>query len=377
MHSLLIVSFSPIQRDPRVLRQIQELRNDFKLTVAGYGPFFFEGVTCLPLDVPTRGVAAKAGLAGNLTLRRYRSTYWELNPAVHQLQQLLGDESFDILLANDIDALPVILAIANGVPTVADLHEYALDEGGSWRARRLLGPYKEWLCDSYLTRATRTITVSPGIASAYANRYPGVRPVVVANAPKFQGLKPSTMRPGLIRLIHHGSGAEGRGLEQLVDMASELAPRFELNFMLVENQAGFLAELTNRAKGASNIRFLSPVPTEGICTAINSFDAGVHLLPPTSFNNIHALPNKFFEFVQARLGVVIGPSPEMARYVEQFQIGAVAKSFSPGDMADALNGTSDDQFLEWKHASDAAARELSWERYAATLRQTLAEAVNA
>jgi len=30
-----------------------------------------------------------------------------------------------------------------------------------------------------------------------------------------------------------------------------------------------------------------------------------------NFNTRKRLPNKFFEFVQARLGVVIGPSPEI------------------------------------------------------------------
>ena len=35
---------------------------------------------------------------------------------------------------------------------------------------------------------------------------------------------------------------------------------------------------------------------------------GLHLLPPVSFNNANALPNKIFDYVQARLGLIVGPA---------------------------------------------------------------------
>ena len=49
----------------------------------------------------------------------------------------------------------------------------------------------------------------------------------------------------------------------------------------------------------------------------NDYDVGLYLLPPTNFNQRYALPNKFFEFIQGRLAIAIGPSPEMAKLVER------------------------------------------------------------
>ena len=34
---ILIISFSPIRSDPRVMRQIQALENEYDLTVLGFG----------------------------------------------------------------------------------------------------------------------------------------------------------------------------------------------------------------------------------------------------------------------------------------------------------------------------------------------------
>ncbi|NLF05994.1 MAG: glycosyltransferase family 4 protein, partial [Actinomycetales bacterium] len=94
---------------------------------------------------------------------------------------------------------------------------------------------------------------------------------------------------------------------------------------------------------------------------LNDFDLGVHVLPPVSFNNAWALPNKFFDFVQARLGVVVGPSPEMARLVREHGLGAVAEDFSAKALTAVLDALTPDRVTAWKQASHAAARELSAE----------------
>jgi hypothetical protein len=92
-----------------------------------------------------------------------------------------------------------------------------------------------------------------------------------------------------------------------------------------------------------------------ISSFINRYDLGVYLLPPDSFNNEHALPNKFFEFVQASLGVVIGPSPEMAALVRRHKLGAVAEDFSPRSLAKVLNSLDKAAVEEFKRNSHEAA----------------------
>jgi hypothetical protein len=86
---------------------------------------------------------------------------------------------------------------------------------------------------------------------------------------------------------------------------------------------------------------------------------------PTTFNLLNCLPNKFFEFVQARLAIAIGPSPDMAELVHHYGLGVVASEFSITGMVDTLKSFTAEQINKAKRASDVAARELCYERESA------------
>jgi glycosyltransferase involved in cell wall biosynthesis len=85
-----------------------------------------------------------------------------------------------------------------------------------------------------------------------------------------------------------------------------------------------------------------------------------------------ALPNKFFEYIQARLAIAIGPSPEMARIVQEFGCGVVAEDFSPASLAHALNQLSSADIDRMKAGSDRAARAYTAETNAEKLREIVA-----
>ena len=86
------------------------------------------------------------------------------------------------------------------------------------------------------------------------------------------------------------------------------------------------------------------------------------MLPSVNFNNKYALPNKFFEFIQARLALAIGPSLEMKRIVEQTGCGFFSSNFSAQCMADCLNRLSVHQIEEYKQKAHEAARSFSLEQ---------------
>ena len=94
----------------------------------------------------------------------------------------------------------------------------------------------------------------------------------------------------------------------------------------------------------------------------NKYDIGLAFYAPTSVNVKHALPNKFFEYVQSRLAVVTGPSPEMSTLVERYGFGAVSDTFSTRDLAETLNRLDAGTIHEYKMASDAVAPQLCLER---------------
>ena len=103
------------------------------------------------------------------------------------------------------------------------------------------------------------------------------------------------------------------------------------------------------------------VDSDELLPLVNTYDVGIHVLPPTVTNNALALPNKFFDYVQARLAVIVGPSPEMAEYVERFGVGAVTRDFSAAALAELVDSLDAAAVDRMKAASNMHARELSSE----------------
>lgn len=147
----------------------------------------------------------------------------------------------------------------------------------------------------------------------------------------------------------------------MVDMMDLLDDRFTLDLMLVPHEPKYLDMLRRRAGRNHRIRFVDPVPFDMIVKKLNEYDIGIYILPFSNFNNRYALPNKFFEFVQARLGIAIGPSPEMMRLVQEHELGLVAKDFAPESMAEVLGKLTPDQIARFKSNADRAAKLLSAE----------------
>ena len=153
----------------------------------------------------------------------------------------------------------------------------------------------------------------------------------------------------------------------MIDAMAQLDDRFRLDFMLIPGSSGYLPELKRRASSDSRITFSSPVMPTEIVERLKGYDVGLFSLPPYSFNARHALPNKFFDFIQARLCVAVGPSPEMQNLVEQHGCGVVARDFTAQALADTLRALDRRKVEACRQASDAAAAELCYERSADVL----------
>lgn len=366
MKKLLVISFSEIKNDPRVYRQVQLLRERYQLTVAGLGDCPMSGIDWIAINTPTRTLLDRLEYVALLGLRQFEKAYW--GRSVHRVALcLLEGRKFDLILANDLDALPLALQIADNAPVLLDAHEYApLEYEDSFLWRLTVQPYKEYLCRNYLSRAKGMLTVCDGLADEYARVYE-IKPKVLMNAPVYQSLPLARVDEGRVRLIHHGGAMPGRCLESMIEMMDYLDERFTLDFMLVPNNANYLAKLKRQAATHPRIRFLDSVPMLEISKTINNYDLGVYILKPNNFNNAHALPNKFFEFVQARLGIAIGPSPEMARLVALYKLGVVADDFTPQALAERLNSLTTADIVKFKQAANIAAHELCFEKNAEVL----------
>lgn len=373
MARLLLLSLSPIASDPRVMRQYEALSNAHDVHVMGFG-------ACPPgvrhFTAVEQPRASRMGVLRNalrLAFRRYDAYYCQ-HPQILALEKAAAHvpANFDLVLANDVMALPMALRLAGKAPVWLDAHEYAPREFEDlWAWRMLLGPFFDATCREALPRVARMSTVCAGIAREYERCY-GVPASVMPNCPEPQALPVQPTRADRIRLIHHGAAIASRKIEVMIDLMDHLDDRFSLDLMLVEQDPAYLAALKQRAARHARIRFIPPVPMRDIAVHTNGYDIGLFLLPPTNFNYLHALPNKFFEFMQARLAIAIGPSPEMQALVTELGCGVVSGSFEAADLAAHLSRLTPQDIDAMKHASDSASQRFN----AAATRQWLRDEVD-
>lgn len=357
----LIVCFSYLHKDPRVLREIEWLKDKFQITTVGFSPSNVEGVEHIPYAYPKpSSFFGKAKRAVGFFSGFYEDFYWSSDKT--EIIEKLKDRSFDLIIANDADTVPLAVKLAKPeTKTIFDAHEYApleFTESIRWRVMRQ--PLMKHICREYIPRVTARTTVCRGIAEMYEHEY-GEKFEVITNATGYKDLKPLPTKAEKIRLIYHGFVHPSRKSEQQIEMMRLLPGNFELNLMLV-GEADYIESLKKTAESQPNVKFLPPVATSEIANFISQFDVGVYSLPPTNFNNRHALPNKFFEFIQARLAVVVAPSPEMARIVREYDLGVVAEDFSPESMADAVKTLTPEKIDYFKAQSAKHAYELSAEK---------------
>ena len=355
--TLLILSFSPIYRDARVLKQVRLFSQNFAVTTCSYGPAPDGVVGHIQIPETESYLALNGRL---ITVHMYRRAYWSV-PAVKWAWEHLRGKQFDVILADDFDAVPVAVRLRPRYGVHADLHEYSpsqFEDNAAW-ARRIK-PFREWVCRKYVTQASSWTTVCDGLADKYDEMF-GFRASVVPNATPYAALSPGEVsRP--LRLVHHGGVNPARGIPWMVEavMASDADIIFDL---YLQDPAGReSAKLTELSAADPRISILPAVPYDELIPLLATYDVGLSTIKPATFNLRHALPNKLFDYVQARLGIITGPSPEMARVVRDYHLGIVTEDFSAAALTAAVDSLEPAQVSEWKHNADQVACELSAEK---------------
>jgi hypothetical protein len=360
---VLAITLGELAMDSRAQRQLDFLAGDFDVVSAAFGASVpVNGVDFVQLPSrPPGSLRPRAEAAARAALRsmgRYESAYW-LDARVRLWQERLESVlPVHAIVVDNLFALPLARAVAGDTPLVYDAQEHWTSESASWtRLQRLsMRRAHEWIVDDSVPRTAAMMTVSAGIARDYERRA-GVSPRLVTNAPYFRQLQPSAVSEP-IRLLHMGVADERRQLEGTIEAVASLDGRFTLDLVLVRDN-DYRRKLERLAAAEPRIRVLRPVPPDQITTFANDYDVGVHLFPALQPNQIHSLPNKFFDYIQARLAVAIGPSPAMAEVLREWDCGVIAPSFAPQAFAESLRQLTVAEVERLKRNADRAAHVLT------------------
>lgn len=354
---ILILSTYPLDNDPRVLREIEWLKDIYDITTLTTAPSKIQGVNHVVYKPRASSAVKKVTRGIKYLTKNYEELFWR--EEVREASERLKKSHYSRILANDYDTLPIAFDVASKDTRILfDAHEYAPEHfDDQWQWRLMVKPVAKAICAKFIPKVDSAWTVCRGLADKYEENF-GKKFEVITNAPEFVDQRPTQTDPDKIRIIFHGMATESRNTHLQIEMMKLLDKRFELNLMLVGNSP-YVQNLKKLAEGMDNVKFLPPVETAEIAGFTNQFDIGLFLLPPVNPNYKFILPNKFFEFIQARLAVAIGPSIEMKRLVEKHDLGIVSEDFTPEKMAEAINKLTVDKIMHYKLQSDKSARELS------------------
>lgn len=357
--SVLIISFSPLGSDPRVSRQIDYfLAKRYLVTAIGESTPTQKNVRFLLALRTGRKPIQKVLTALRLLTHRYHKVYFS-SPRIRRCVEWLKNETFDLIVANDIDALPLAVQCSKGTKIIFDAHEYAPREFESSLLWRIFHRgFRHYLCRNYLPKADKMITVCDSIADEYKNNF-NVSPTVITNAPYRQALTPqSSLDNHRIRMIYQGAGIPERRIEDVIKIMTLLDERFTLDMVLVPGDEKYITKVKLLASKNKFIRFLAPVPPQRIPSLCNQYDVGIYPLKPNGINCRYCLPNKLFEFIQARIAIVVSPLPEIEKVVRKFECGVIAEDFEPRAFAKKLLELDHEKIRQLKYKADLAARVL-------------------
>jgi hypothetical protein len=344
------------------------LKEDFDLTMAGFSPVSDHKIPFVPLSAKKISAWFNFHYKLHSIIRKpfslFNKLQYKLRGHSPEFQYedylLLSKRHFDLIICHHPNALELAVKLIKGnscklIFNAHEIYPYEFEENIDWMDKNFK-PIDSIL-KKYLISCEIVLSVNQQIADFYISNY-GVKAVPVFNSKAFYELSAlSVNKP--IKLIHHGGAVARRKLEQMADAVINCNGKYELTFMLLDSTSdGYLTRL-KATYGPKGIKFINPVSYHEIIPLLNEYDGGLYILPADNRNHILALPNKFFEFIQARLCLIISPNSAMKYLVEKYHVGVVAEDFSVEAMTTLLKKLSPEQIEICKQNCMEAARTLN------------------
>lgn len=271
----------------------------------------------------------------------------------------LKKKKYDLIICHHPETLEMAFDLKKslGSKIIFNAHEiyaYEFEENKEWMAANF--EFFTRLLKQFLPKCENVFSVNEEIARFYEEHY-SCKTTLVTNSKPYANIKVSQVSDP-IRIIHHGGAMPQRKLEQMADAVLACGQKYKLTFMLANTNPDYLSKLKS-VYVPRGVTFLDAVPFSGIVEEISKYDVGLYILPNNTINHNLALPNKVFEFVQARLALVTSPNFAMKNLIESLGIGTVATDFDALSMTKTLQLLDRRQIEQFKLNSERAALLLS------------------
>jgi hypothetical protein len=234
-----------------------------------------------------------------------------------------------LLVSNDLDTLLAnFLAFKfKSSKLVYDTHEYFTEV-----PELVENPFKQkiWLSvEKWIFPKLKNVyTVNDSIAEIYSEKYKVPVHIIRNVAPNFVSLENKSRKDlGLPKdkfiLIIQGSGInKRRGAEEAVDAMKYI----ENSLLLIIGSGDVLNELKSKVERENlkaKVSFLPKMPYSEMMQYTMNADLGLAIDHTDILNHKLALPNKFFDYIQAEIPVLATEIVEIEKIIKKYNIGYV------------------------------------------------------
>lgn len=283
------------------------------------------------------------------------------------------------VIANDVFVLPIADRIGryivknnnNKITIIGDMHEVHFNYNSANVFNQEL---RRWLCNQYLNKLNLVISVSDQGANLYNNNFKLNNVISIMNVPVYEKLSIAQNEDynnavrSKIRLVHTGVASPERKLEDMIEAMVYLDYKFELYFHLASNESErvkayleSLHTLIHNLKLEDRVFIEETLKPDQLVSYINQYDIGVFYMGDVMANHQYAMPNKLFQYIMARLGVVVSDKGDMPKIVKKYDIGIVPDEPGLDAYAEAVKMVADN-LRYYKLQSDKASEELCAEK---------------
>ena len=152
-------------------------------------------------------------------------------------------------------------------------------------------------------------------------------------------------------------------IEEAIDAMKHLKTRAVLIIIGIGDIFSNLDSYVKKEGLNDRVLLIGQVPLEHLSSYTRMADIGISIEKDVSLNYHYCLPNKFLDYIQCNIPVLISPLVEMKAIVEKYLIGEMIENHDPETLAGKLDNMLSDtaRLAFYRENLVKAASELCWE----------------